>query len=148
MVGMNYLDWLLKLDPNIMKVYRIVFYAFTIVALYNFVYVTFFQESTYLHYVREYHNAGNVYPQYSIGDDTSNEPDIYELCGISSTGKYLREMYVATYFYVILLFFPLLIYGIAIFFVKKKYLDKRWWISQLIGYACLFYMVIVISNNI
>ena len=130
-----------------MKVYRIIFYAFAILALYNFVYVTFFQESTYFHYVREYHNAGNVYPTYSIGEDTSNEPNHYELCGIPPIGKYLRELYVATYFYIIFLFLPLLIYGIFIFFVKKKYLDKKWWISQLIAYTFLFYIVVVLSKN-
>jgi hypothetical protein len=131
-----------------MKVYRIVFYVFTVMTLYNFVYITFFQENTYFRYVREYHNAGNIYPTYSIGEDTSNEPDHYELCGIPNTGKYLRELYYRTYPFVLLLFIPLLIYGIVLFFVKKKYLDRKWWIPQLIGYACLFYMVVVISNNI
>jgi hypothetical protein len=130
-----------------MKIYRIIFYAFVVIVLYNFVYVTFLQENTYHHFVREYHNAGNVYPQYSIGEDTSNEPDIYKLCGISTTGKYLRIMYLKTYFEVILLYFPLLIYGIVIFFVKKKYKVKKWWISQLVGYFFLFYVIVVLSRN-
>jgi len=149
MAGMNYLDWLLKLDLNIMKAYRVIFYVFTVVALYNFVYVRFLQESTYFRYTHEYYNKfGTVAPTYSIGEDTSNAPDFYERCGVSPIGKYLRELYYKTYLVVIFLFFPLLIYGISIFFVKKKYLDRKWWISQLIGYACLFYMVVVISNNI
>jgi len=138
------------MEKNIvMKVYKIVFSAFAVVALYNFVYIKFLQEITYKQYTRDYYSKfGTVAPQYSIGEDTSNKPDFYERCGIPPIGKNLRKLYGETYFYVIFLFFPLLIYGIVIFFVKKKYVDKRWWISQLIGYACLFYMVIVISNNL
>ena len=130
-----------------MKVYRSIFYAYVIIALYNFVYVKFFQESTYFYYVREYYNPDNAYRQYSIGENASNEPDFYERCGISATGKYLHKLYDKSYFDVILLFIPLLLYGLVIFFVKKKYKDKKWWISQLIGYAGLFYIVIVLSRN-
>ena len=131
-----------------MKTYYIIFYAFFAVALYNFVYVSFLQENTYFQYVREYHNAGNTFRQYSIGEDTRNEPDTYELYGISDTGKYLNIMYLKTYPFVIVLFFPLLLYSLILFFIRKKYLDRKWWITQSVGFACLFYMVVVIGKNI
>jgi hypothetical protein len=130
-----------------MKTYYIIFYAFFAVTLYNFVYVSFLQENTYFQYVREYHNAGNTFRQYSIGEDTSNEPDTYELYSISDTDKYLNIMYLKTYPFVIVLFFPLLLYALILLFIKKKYLDKKWWITQSLGFACLFYMVLVIVNN-
>ena len=131
-----------------MKVYRIFFYAYIIVALYNFIYVKFFQETTYRCYTREYcQKHGNVYPTYKIGEYTNNEPDFYERCGVPPIGKYLRELYLKTYLDVILLFIPLLIFGIAIFFAKKKYKDKKWWISQLIAFTFLFYIVVVLSKN-
>ena len=131
-----------------MKIYYIIFYAFFAVALYNFVYVTSLQERTYFQYVREFHNAGDTFPQYIIGEDSSNEPDAYEFYNIPSTGRYLNLVYLQTYPYVILLFFPLLIYGIVVFFVKKKYLDKKWLMLQLIGYTCLFYIVHILLETL
>jgi hypothetical protein len=130
-----------------MKMYRIIFYAFFIVAIYNFVYVSFLQENTYFQHVREYHNAGNTFRQYSIGEDKNNEPDAYELYGISDTGKYLNIMYLKTYPFVIVLFFPLLICALILFFIKKKCFDRKWCIVQSVGFVCLLYIVSVISKN-
>lgn len=147
MVGMNYLEWLLELNGSDMKVYIIIFYIYAILAIYNFAYVIFFQEKTYSCYVREYYSEnGTVARQYSIEEDTSNKPGFYELCEVPPIGKYLREFYLKTYPAIILLFIPLLIYGLIILFVKRKYSDYKWWVPQLIGYVCLFCIVMVIIN--
>ncbi|MDR2009707.1 MAG: hypothetical protein LBQ22_04420 [Bacteroidales bacterium] len=129
-----------------MKTYYIILYVFFTIALYNFIYINFLYDKTYLQYVREYHNAGNTLPQYSIEDDTSNEPDTYEFYGISKMGKYLNLFYLNTYIFIIALFLPLLVYGIIILFFYKKYLDFKWWFTQLIIYIFLFYIVTVLIN--
>jgi hypothetical protein len=124
---------------KIKRVYNIVLCVVCVFAIYDFVYERFLHEYVYLKYVHIYFNSGKTFPKYSIGEIVK-EPDIYELYGIPFIKKQLHKIFKISSDVLILIFIPMFVCGIILFFINKKY-NWIWLFMLLVVHGCILYII-------
>lgn len=124
----------------IMKTYNIILTVTFVLTLYMWIYDRFLYEKTYVQYLPNYQEEV-AYPTYSPNHDGEKKVDNWTE-NVPAIGMVLFKLFPIVILAVYIMFVAAFIYGCLLFFSRRRYLNFKWWIAQLILYGIIVWFIL------